>query len=56
MYNITKNSYCEKCKGACWNKENNSKTQHAAYNMFGIIPNNCVNGEDGAIHCPYSKN
>ncbi len=52
---LTKDLYCERCKGTCWNEKDNSKTQNAAYKMFGIIPNNCVNGEGGVIHCPNAK-
>ena len=52
---LTKDLFCEKCKGTCWNEINNSRTQSLAYNMFGIIPNNCVNGEGGVIHCPYAN-
>lgn len=46
---------CDRCKGACWDKSDNFATQAAARKMFGITPNNCVNGEMGDIHCPYAS-
>lgn len=51
---LSKDLFCEQCKGRCWDEKNNSKTQRIAYTIFGIIPNNCVNGEGGVIHCPYA--
>lgn len=51
---LTKDLFCEKCKGTCWNEKDNSRTQEDARARFGIIPNNCVNGEGGVIHCPYA--
>ena len=47
--------HCNACKGCCWDKTSNSKTQENARKKFGIIPNNCVNGSDGIIHCPFNK-
>lgn len=50
------NEYCEQCKGQCWKGvHNNAETQKAAMEKFGIIPNNCVNGETGTVYCPYTK-
>ena len=52
----SQSSACQKCNGRCWKgPENNAETQKAAMKMFGFIPNNCVNGEGGVIHCPYSN-
>lgn len=52
-----KSLYCEQCKGSCWKgKSNNADTQKAAQEKFGIIPNNCVNGQDNYAYCPYAKN
>lgn len=51
----TVGTYCEQCKGTCWKGlDNNAATQRAASEKFGIIPNNCVNGEGGVSHCPYN--
>ena len=50
------NIYCSQCKGVCWKGvQNNAETQKAALEMFGIIPNNCVNGEGNVIHCPFNR-
>ncbi len=45
---------CDKCKGKCWDSSSNANTQTAALKMFGSIPNKCVNGENGVVHCPYA--
>ena len=47
--------YCNKCKGSCWDKTNNAATQAAAKKMFGIIPNLCVNEDNGNYKCPNAK-
>lgn len=48
------NSYCEKCKGTCWDPNDNSATQEKARKKFGTTPNNCVNSSDGNSRCPYA--
>lgn len=48
--------FCMECKGTCWKgRNNNAETQKAALEMFGIIPNKCVNGESNKVYCPYAK-
>lgn len=48
--------YCDICSGACWKgKKNNAETQKAAKEKFGIIPNNCVNGQGNYVYCPHAK-
>ena len=47
------NPLCNKCKGSCWVEGNQKKTQENAMQMFGVIPNSCVNSQDGEILCPY---
>lgn len=49
-----KNAYCDKCKGKCWNPDDNSATQRNARKQFGVTPNNCVNAGNGKTHCPYA--
>ena len=44
--------YCEICKGKCWDPKSQKNTQENAKKEFGIVPNNCVNGSGGTIHCP----
>ena len=46
--------YCEKCRGRHWHKDDNLETQQSAKAEFGIIPNNCVNGNGGVVNCPYA--
>lgn len=50
---------CELCKGKHWDPESQSNTQNAVLSEYGIIPNDCVNGEGNGfvkdIHCPYAK-
>lgn len=46
--------YCNTCNGEFWNESDNVVTQAAVKEKFGIIPNNCVNGEGGVVHCPYA--
>lgn len=46
---------CKDCKGECFVKDNNSKTQQNALKRFGVIPNNCVNSNNGEIHCPFNS-
>ena len=53
-YVATDDLFCEQCKGSCWDSSNNAKTQAAAHKKFGIIPNNCVNDENGTVRCPYA--
>lgn len=53
LYSV--DSHCNQCKGKCWNQNDQSKTQKAAREMFGFIPNKCVNGEGGIVHCPATK-
>lgn len=47
-------THCTKCKGTCWDASSQKKTQENAMKMFGIIPNNCVNGEHNAVKCPFA--
>lgn len=53
---ITIDIHCSECKGTCWNSKDNSATQLAAKEKFGLIPNPCVNSENGTAHCPYATN
>ena len=46
---------CSKCQGSCWNPESQSETQAAVMAKYGIIANDCVNGEGNVVHCPYAK-
>ena len=56
MSYFTLNPYCSACKGDCWKgNNNNSATQKAAKELFGIIPNNCVNDANGTTHCPFAE-
>lgn len=48
----TEDLFCSICKGSCW-QEDNAATQAVAKEKFGIIPNNCVNEQDGMSRCPY---
>ena len=43
---------CHICGGSCWHGEDQKRTQAEALAKFGIIPNHCVNGEGGVVHCP----
>lgn len=43
---------CAQCQGKCWVPNNQSQTQSNAMKFFGYIPNNCVNDQNGRIHCP----
>ena len=45
---------CEQCKGTCWKGKDNAATQAAALQKFGVIPNKCVNPEQGKALCPYA--
>ena len=47
--------YCEKCNGQCWKESDNFATQKADKQMFGVIPNDCVNSQIGFPKCPHSK-
>lgn len=47
-------NFCNTCRGICWNEKDNIATQVAAYKMFGIIPNKCVNSSTGQQLCPYA--
>lgn len=49
-----KNIYCSKCKARCWVPNNNKATQQNALQLFGIIPNNCVNEKNGRPKCPFA--
>lgn len=44
---------CKKCKGSCWKGKDNAATQRAALAKFGIIPNHCVNDDNGQARCPF---
>ena len=46
--------FCNSCKGSCWDKTSNAATQAAAKKRFGIIPNPCVNENNGQPKCPYA--
>lgn len=46
---------CKKCKGKHWDPNSQKKTQERVLEEFGIIPNPCVNGEGGVIHCPVMR-
>ena len=43
---------CYICKGECWHEGDTASTQKAVMEKFGIMPNDCINGADGTIHCP----
>ena len=49
---------CTKCQGKHWNPDSQKATQEAVLKEFGVIPNDCVNGEGNGyvkdIHCPYA--
>lgn len=46
---------CSTCQGTCWKGiDNNSETQAAAREMFGFIPNACVNDCNGRPKCPHA--
>ena len=47
-------NYCYKCNGKHWVEGDNAKTQANVKATFGIIPNDCVNGNDNAIKCPFA--
>lgn len=53
MFYQDNKSKCDECKGKCWVPNDQRQTQENAMKRFGIIPNNCVNGSDNEIHCPY---
>lgn len=41
----SKSLICAKCQGKYWHPDDQSKTQREVMKNFGIIANNCVNGE-----------
>lgn len=43
---------CFHCKGKCYVKGDQAKTQSNARAMFGKLPNPCVNAEGGIPLCP----
>lgn len=43
---------CRECKGKCWVANSQSATQKNAREMFGILPNPCINGAGNAVRCP----
>lgn len=43
---------CQQCAGKCWDKDQ-FKRQQKALEMFGQIPNNCVDAEIGGTRCPF---
>lgn len=45
-------NYCYKCRGTCWDSSSQKKTQENAQNMFGVIPNHCVNSANNVVKCP----
>ena len=47
--------HCQECKGQCFVAGDNAKTQKNALQLFGIIPNNCVNSKNGEVHCPFNS-
>lgn len=51
----SKSLICAKCQGKYWHPDDQSKTQREVMKNFGIIANNCVNGEGGVVYCPYAK-
>lgn len=56
MGSVDTTNFCNICKGTCWDSSSNAKTQAVAHKKFGIIPNNCVNDENGTVRCPYATN
>lgn len=43
---------CKKCKGKCWVPNDQTATQKKAKEMFGLIPNSCINNSDNSVCCP----
>lgn len=54
MGSVDTTNFCNIFKGTCWDSSSNAKTQAVAHKKFGIIPNNCVNDENGTVRCPYA--
>lgn len=46
-------NFCKKCKGSCWHEKDNKATQREALQRFGLVPNLCINDDNGKIRCPF---
>lgn len=53
--NVTIEKECLECKGICYVLGNQAKTQANAREMFGKLPNSCVDAEGGISMCPAVK-